>query len=114
MKKQEGKGGNSLSHFMGRGLRTGSVLHIILGNQCTSYSSALKTTGVARLTDRRKKVSINFAKKAQKTAKFSTWFKPNPKTGTRTKQPQFCPAVAKTERFKKSPICELIKLLNDQ
>ena len=91
-----------------------TVLHIILGDQYTSYNSALKSTGVARLTDRRKKLSINFAKKAQKTPKFSTWFKPNPKTGTRTKQPQFCPAVAKTERFKKSPNCELIKLLNNQ
>ena len=91
-----------------------TVLYIILGDKYKSYSSALKTTGVERLTDRRKKMSIKFAKKAQKNIKFSNWFKPNPKTGRRINQPEFCPAVAKTEIFKKSPICELIKLLNDQ
>ena len=91
-----------------------TVLHIILGDQYFSYSSALKATGLEKLTDRRKKLSINFAKKAQKTPKFSNWFQPNPKIGGRTKQPQFCPAVAKTERFQKSPISELIKLLNTQ
>ena len=86
----------------------------ILGDQYLSYNSAIKATGLAKLTDRRKKLSINFAKKAQKTPKFSNWFQPNPKIGARTKQPQFCPAVAKTERFLKSPISELIKLLNNQ
>ena len=90
------------------------VLHIILGDEYSSYSSALKTTGLTKLSVRRRKLSLNFAKKAQKNPKFTNWFLPNPKIGGRIKQPQFCPAVAKTSRFQKSPICDLINILNSK
>ena len=90
------------------------ILHIILGDEYLSYSSALKTTGLTKLSVRRRKLSLNFAKKAQKNPKFTNWFLPNPKIGGRIKQPQFCPAVAKTSRFQKSPICDLINLLNSK
>ena len=75
------------------------VLHIILGEEYISYSSALKTTGLTKLSIRRRKLSLNFAKKAQKNPKFTNWFQPNPKIGGRIKQPQFYPAVAMTSRF---------------
>ena len=51
-----------------------TVLHIILGDQYLSYNSALKTTGLAKLTDRRKKLSINFAKKPKKTQNLASGF----------------------------------------
>ena len=89
-----------------------TVLHIILGDEYISYSNALKETGLIKQSDRRKKLSITFAKRALRSHKFSNWVRPNPKVGGRTVQPQFCPAVAKTERFKKALIGELIKLLN--
>ena len=91
-----------------------TVLHIILGDEYSSYTSALRTTGLSKLSDRRRKLSITFAKKARMNSKFSNWFQLNPKRGGRTNQPQFCPAVAKTNRFEKSPISELINLLNSQ
>ena len=91
-----------------------TVLHIILGEQYTSYSCALKSTGLLKLSDRRRQISSTFAKKAFRSPKFTTWFRPNPKVGGRRDQPQFCPPVARTERFQKAPICELIKILNSQ
>ena len=91
-----------------------TVLHIILGDNYNSYSSALKATGLQKLSERRKKLSLTFAKNALKTPKFSNWFRINPNQGGRTNQPKFCPAIARTERFRKSPISELINLLNSQ
>ena len=91
-----------------------AVLHIILGDNYKSYSSALKATGLQKLSERRKKLSINFAKSALKSPKFNNWFRINPNQGGRTNQPKFCPAIARTERFRRSPISELINLLNSQ
>ena len=91
-----------------------TVFHIILGEEYKSYNYALKHLGFLKLSDRREKISITFAKKAQKNPKFANWFRPNPKVGGRTEQPKFCPAVAKTGRFQKAPISELIRLLNNQ
>ena len=59
-----------------------TVLHVILDEQYKSYTSALKLTGLSRLSDRRKKICVKFAKKAQKNTKFSNWFRLNPKTNT--------------------------------
>ena len=91
-----------------------AVLHIILGDNYKSYSSALKATGLQKLSERRKKLSVNFAKSALKSPKFNNWFRINPNQGGRTNQPKFCPAIARTERFRRSPISELINLLNSQ
>ena len=91
-----------------------TVLHIVLGDNYKSYSSALKISGLQKLSERRKKLSLAFAKKAVKSSKFNNWFRLNPNQGGRIKQPKFCPVIARTERFKKSPISELINLLNNQ
>ena len=91
-----------------------TVLNIVLGDQYRSYSSALKITGLSKLSDRRSKISLNFAKKALKNPKFTNWFKLNKKVGGRTQQPKYCPVVSKTSRFLKSPISALISLLNNQ
>ena len=91
-----------------------TALHIILGNEYNSYNSALKRTCLEKLSERRKKICIKFAKRAQKHPKFSSWFKTNPKTNSRLKQPKFCPPVYRTERFRKSPICYLTNLLNNK
>ena len=89
-----------------------TVLHIVLGDQYKSYNSALKITGLSRLSERRKKLCIKFAKKGQKNPKFSNWFKLNPKINRRVKQPRFCPVVSKKQRFQNSPISYLTSLLN--
>ena len=91
-----------------------TALHIILSDQYSSYSSALKKTGLEKLSDRRSKICIKFAKRAQKHSKFSNWFKPNPKRNKRLQQPKFRPVVFKKDRFKKSPLSYLTNLLNNQ
>ena len=91
-----------------------TVLHIILGDNYMSYSSALKISGLQKLSERRKKLSLAFAKKAVKSSKFNNWFRLNPNQGGRTNQPKFCPVIARTEIFKKSSISELINILNNQ
>ena len=91
-----------------------TVLHVVLGDEYVSYNSALRATGLKKLSERRKQLSLKFAKKAQKNPKFSKWFRPNTKVGGRTYQPKFYPVVAKTSRFQKSPISDLTNLLNNQ
>ena len=90
-----------------------TALHIILGEGYRSYSNALKQSGLDKLSNRRRKLCLSFARKALKHKKFSQWFKPNTKvTITRHKQPKFCPAYFRTERFRKSPLSSLTELLN--
>ena len=91
-----------------------TALHIILSDQYTSYSTALKQTGLEKWSDRRSKICIKFAKRAQKHSKFSNWFKPNPKWNKRLQQPKFRPVVFKKQRFKTSPLSYLTSLLNNQ
>ena len=43
-----------------------TALHIIMGQKYKLYNSALKTTGLEKLSERRKKICIKFAKRAQK------------------------------------------------
>ena len=51
-----------------------TALHVILSNDYRSYSSALRTLGVQKLSERRRQICLNFAKKAEKHPKFSKWF----------------------------------------
>ena len=91
-----------------------TALHIILGTEYKSYNHALKSTELEKLSDRRKKICIKFARRAQKHPKFSSWFKLNTKTNSRIQQPKFCPPVYRTERFRKSPISYRTNLLNSK
>ena len=91
-----------------------NAMHIILSDQYSSYNSALKTTGLEKLADRRRKICMKFARRAQKHSKFSKWFRPNPKRITRVKQPKFCTVICKKKRFKKSPLSYLTNLLNSK
>ena len=47
------------------------ALAIILGDQYTNYDQAREETGIEKLSDRRKKLCENFAKKAAKSKKIS-------------------------------------------
>ena len=86
--------------------------NIILGDKYKSYTHALKTLGMEKLSVRRKNLCIKFARKAQKHEKFSKWFKPTPTVTTRIKKPQFYEVVCRTSRFENSPLSYLTKLLN--
>ena len=85
-----------------------NVLHVVMGEEYDSNNSALKATGLKKLSERRKKISFNFAKKAQKNPNFTNWLKLNPKVGGRSYQPKYCPVVARTSRFQNSPISDLL------
>ena len=74
----------------------------------------LKSTGLQKLSERRRKLCLSFAQKSLKHEKFKTWFKPNTKlTVTRQAQPKFCEVYRRTERFEKSPLSYLTGLLNN-
>ena len=53
-----------------------SALHIILGDRYRSYTNALKQSGLDKLSNRRRKLNLAFARKAVKHT-FSHWFKLN-------------------------------------
>ena len=90
-----------------------TALHIILGDQYTSYTAALKLTGLDKLSERRKKICLKFAKKAEKHIKFTHWFKPSERrVNTRQELPKYCHVYSKTSRFEKSPISSLTETLN--
>ena len=90
-----------------------SALHIILGGQYTSYTSALKYTKLESLFQRRKKLCKTFARKSVRNTKFTKWFSTNLKeTGTRLTQPKFSRVYNRTDRFERSPISYLTNILN--
>jgi hypothetical protein len=90
-----------------------TFLHILLGEQYRSYTSALKITGLQKLSERRSKLCLSFSRKSLKHTKFSKWFKVNTKqTKTRQVQPKFCDVIRRTEMFGNSPLSYLTGLLN--
>ena len=92
-----------------------SALSIILGLKYRSYESALNKLNLETLSARRIRLCEKFAIKAQKHPKFTKWFKPNNKKSiTRSKEPKFCEVYYRTERFRKSPISYLTRILNLQ
>ena len=86
---------------------------MILGDRYTSYEYALTLVNLETLEDRRQKLCLKFAKKAEKNEKHSSWFKPlNKIRTTRQISDRYCSIFAKTARFEKSPISYLTKILN--
>ena len=88
------------------------ALHIILGERYCSYRKALQTTGLETLENRRVKICLKFARKAEINSKYEQWFKRKPKMGTRQDPVKYWNPVTRTTRLKNSPICYLTRLLN--
>ena len=98
------------------------ALHVILGDKYETYDQATKTLSVEKLHERRQKLSLTFAKKCEKNDKYATWFKlseaiKDPNINTRgavnRNQTKYIPVPFRTERYEKSPIPFLTKLLNE-
>ena len=87
-------------------------LHLILGEKYVNYKNALELTNLETLEDRRNKLCLKFAKKAEKDIKHNKWFKLRQKSSTRAENPKYWNTVARTERLKTSPISYLTDLLN--
>ena len=87
---------------------------IILGSKYNTYKKALSALGLETLCSRRKKLCLNFAKKAIKHPKFKTWFEYETSNGylIRNKN-KLVPVTTRTKHFKSSPLPFLTDMLND-
>ena len=98
------------------------ALHVILGEHYLSYEQATSTLGVETLTERRNKLCLNFAIRAEKHVKYSNWFHPTeeyvpPTIKTRGNEnppapTKYTPVPYRTDRYRDSPIPFLTQLLN--
>ena len=89
------------------------ALRIILGPKYTSYSEALKFTGLDTLTDRRRNLCLRFAKKCVSNDATSWMFSRNHQI-VNTRIPEvFSVTKAKTNRLANSAIPYMQKLLNN-
>ena len=97
------------------------ALHVILGDDYLSYEQASIALGVEKLTDRRDKLCLNFAKRSEKHPKYSHWFNPAEvvappniftRNGNTVVQTKYTPVPYRTDRYRDSPIPFLTELLN--
>ena len=96
------------------------ALHIVLGESYGGYKNALKTLNCETLNTRREKLCEKFARKAEKSPRFSNWFTLNtrqpPTVNTRQNmktQTKYLPVQTRTHRFKNSPVPYLTDILNN-
>ena len=83
-------------------------------NDYKGYENVLAYLDLEQLSERREDLSLNFAKKAIQSEKYSNWFIPNEDVvNTRSDKNALIPVKTRTVRYKKSPLPYLTKLLND-
>ena len=75
-----------------------------------SYNQTCLKYNIQKLHIRRKKLCLNFAKKALMHGKFNDWFIKNKDMANKTK---FLEVVSRQKRLQKSPIPYLTRLLNE-
>ena len=100
------------SHMLEGILKTG--LHIIFQEEYVSFKSALRKAKIKSLAQRRKDLIFKFAKSAQKSEKFSTWFS-EIQTDRRTQRHRsknlYKEVTCRTTKFARSSIPVLTKAL---
>ena len=91
-----------------------SAVKLILGDRYVSYNNALKILGLETLDKRRDKMCLKFAKQCLKLNKMKDLFSKNESDHSMTKRNTnaFKVVRASTERFQKSAIPSMVKLLN--
>ena len=90
-----------------------AAFSILLGKEYLSYENSLNTLGMNRLDDRRELLCAKFAKKAQKSDKFSAWFVRDEKViNTRSRPKNVKEVETRTTRFRKSALPYLTSILN--
>ena len=91
------------------------AVRVILGNEEKSHEDSLKELGLDLLSIRRKKLCVEFAKKSISNPKTTSWFPKRPLTEHNIRNSsEFEIMHANTERFKKSTIPYLQRLMNGQ
>ena len=88
-----------------------AAFKIILRKDYVSYEQALEVLGEETLEERRKMISIKFAKKCSKHPKLEHLFKRNENSRTRRAQ-QFTEPRTFSARGDRNPVKYLIQLLN--
>ena len=93
-----------------------AAVRVILGKDYTNYKNGLKKLNMERLTKRREKICLRFAKNCLKNEKVRNMFPKNVtehKMKTR-KSKGFKVQLAKTKRYKNSAIPYMVNLLNKE
>ena len=94
-----------------------TVCAVILGNNYRGYENALNVLEISKLSERRKVLCFNFAKKAIKNDKYQHWFALNDQNQlgvqTRSDKTGLKTVETRTNRYRKSAIPYLTTLLND-
>ena len=88
------------------------ALKIILKEAYVTYADSLKLTGLETLSARRTKLCLSFARKCTKSDKTSYMFPENKAVVKTRHREKFHVAAAKTDRFAKSAIPYMQRLLN--
>ena len=90
-----------------------AFLHLALGAQYVDYENALDLAELDTLKDRRVKLCTTFARKSARHPKHKHWFEINQKLpSTRSIKPEYKHPLYRLERFRRSPIPYLTRLLN--
>ena len=90
-------------------------MKIILGEKFISYKKSLDMLGIQTLKERREDFCLRFAKKSLKNPKLKNMFPMNNSNTILTRKPEkFKVEFARNERFKKSPIIYMQRLLNEE
>ena len=94
------------------------ALNVILGDSYESYDSAVDSLEVEKLSERRRKLCLNFALRAEKSTKYQNWFCPTevtqgPNTRSDKMKNKYTPVPHRTDRYLRSPIPYLTNLLNE-
>ena len=99
-----------------------TAFYVILGEEYVDYEHALASLSADRLSDRRSSICQTFVKRTIKHPKYGKWFsagteKQAPKPNTRApepKPPKFKPVPSRTDRYEKSSLPHLTRILNDE
>ena len=92
-----------------------AALRLIMGERYQGYKQALEHLNLDSLKERRKKMALSFAKKSLKLEKFSRFFPLNNAKHLMTKRnpDKYAVNSAKTERYRRSTVPFLQRLLNE-
>ena len=87
------------------------ILRLIFQWKGKAYSKFLANTNIEKLVTRRKRLLLNFVKKALQHEKFKSWFDRSDNF-TKYMRASFKDSITRTKKQMKSPIPYLTSLLN--
>ena len=91
------------------------ALKIILGQHYDGFQNSVQHCKITKPTERLEKMTKRFAIKSAQHPKFSTWFQPlSININTRRKKNKYYQIKARTQRYAKSPIPHLTRILNSE